>query len=77
MVTSGFYSPFLINVSVAYIPLLHNEPKFFKCDTDNRFSTTYHQSLNLQQIFGKCIIQRMAIVMATTGKLRWYFTACR
>ena len=49
------------------MPPLHNALKLFKCDTDHRFSTTYHQSLNPQQGFGKCIIHRMANVMATTG----------
>ena len=75
MVTSEFLSPFLINASVAYMPPLPNALKLFKCDTDHRFSTTYHQNLNPQQVFGKCIIQRMANVMATTGTLRWYFNA--
>ena len=37
-----------------------NALKLFKCDTDQRFSMTYHQNLNPQQVFGKCIIQRMA-----------------
>ena len=69
MVTSEFKSPFLMNVSVAYMPPLPNALKLFKCDTDNIFSTTYIQSLN-PQVFGKCIIQRMANVMATTGTLR-------
>ena len=54
------------------MPHLPNALKLFKCDTDHRFSTTYHQSLNPQQVFGKCIIHRMANVMATTGTLRWY-----
>ena len=61
VVTSEFQSPFLTSVSVAYITSLHNELKLFKCDTGNRFSTIYHQSLNPQQVFGKCIIHRMAI----------------
>ena len=74
MVTSEFYSPFLINVSVAFMPPLPNALKLFKCDTDHRFSTTY-QSLNPQHVFGKCIIQRMANVMATTATLRRYFNA--
>ena len=76
MVTSEFSSSFLINVSVPYIAPLHNELKLFKCNTDHRYSITY-QSLNPQQVFGKCIIQRMAIVMAVAGTLRWYFNACR
>ena len=54
---------------------LPNAHKLLKCDTDHRFSTTYHQSLNPQEVFAKCIIQRMANVMATTGTLRWYFNA--
>ena len=69
MVTSEFKSPFLINVSVAYMPPLPNALKLFKCDTDHIFSLTYLQSLN-PQVFGKCIIQRMANVMATTCTLR-------
>ena len=32
--------------------------------------TLYHQSINPQQVFGKCIIQRMANVTALTGTLR-------
>ena len=54
------------------MPPLHNALRLFKCDTDHRISTTYHQSLNPQQVFGKCIIQSVANVMATTGTLRWY-----
>ena len=73
MVTSEFLSPFLINVSVAYMSPLPYAHKLLKCDTDHRFSTTYHQSLNPHQNFGKFIIQRMANLMATTGTLRWYF----
>ena len=71
MVTSQFQSPFLINVSVAYMPPVSNALTLFKCDTDNIFSTTCHQIINPQQVFGKCTIQRMASVMATTGTLRW------
>ena len=48
MVTSGFKSPFLINVSVAYMPPLSNALMLFKCDTDHRFSTKYHQRLKPQ-----------------------------
>ena len=75
MITSEFKSPFLINVFVAYILRLPNALKIFKYDTDYRFSMTYHQSLNPHRAFGECISQRMAIVMATTGTLRWYFNA--
>ena len=75
MVTSEFSSPFLINVSVAYMSHLPNALKIFKCDTDHIFSTTYHQSLKPQQVFGKCIIKRMAKVMVTTGTLNWYLNA--
>ena len=57
------------------MPPLPNALKLFKCDTGHRFSTTYHQGLNPKPVFGKCIIQRMANVMATTGTLRWYFNA--
>ena len=60
-------------MSAAYMPPLHNALKHFKCDIDHIFSTTYYQSLNPEQGFGKCIIQRIANVMATTGTLRWYF----
>ena len=58
------------NVSVAHMPPLPNALKVFKCDTDQRFSTTHHQSLKPQPVFGNCIIQRMPNVMATTGPLR-------
>ena len=75
MVTSEFESPFLINISVAYMPPLPNSLMLFKCDTGHRFSTKYHQSLNPQYVFGKCIIQRMANVMDITGMLRWYLNA--
>ena len=34
----------LIIVSVAYMPPLSNALKLFKCDTDQRFSMTYHQN---------------------------------
>ena len=47
-VTVEFESPSLINVSVAYMSSLPNALKFFKCDTDHRFSTTCHQNLNQQ-----------------------------
>ena len=43
------------------MPPLPNALKLVKCDTDHRFSTTYYQSLNPQQVCGKCIVQRMAI----------------
>ena len=46
-----------------------------KCDKGNRFSTTYHQTFNPQELFGKYPIQRMAIVMAIPGTLRSYFNA--
>ena len=75
MARSEFQSPFLIIVSVAYMPPLPNALKHFKCDTGHRFRTTYHQSLNPQQVFAECVIQRMANVMATTDMLRWYFNA--
>ena len=75
MVTSEFENLFLINVCVAYMSPLPNAHKLLKYDTDHRFSTTYHQSLNPQEDFGKFIIQRMANVMATTGALRWCFNA--
>ena len=74
MVTS-VSNPFLTNVSVADMPHLPKALKVFKCDKDHRFRTTFHQSLNTQQVFGKCFIQHMANVMATTGTLRWYFNA--
>ena len=64
-----------VNVSVSYMPPLANALKLFKCDTDHRFSTKYNQTLHPQHVFGKCIIQRIANVMATTGTLRWYFNA--
>ena len=75
MFTSEFKSPFLIYVSVANMPPLPKALKLFKCDTDHRFATKYHQSLKSQQVFSKCIIQGMANVIATTGTLRWYFNA--
>ena len=49
--------------------------KSVKCDKGNRFSTTYQKTLNWLEFFGKYPVQRMAIVMATTGMLRSYFYA--
>ena len=67
---------FLINISVAYAPPLHNTLKFFSNVTQ---TTDFAQHIIKVLIHNKFLVNasfsRMAIVMATIGTFRWYFTA--